>query len=591
MTRSSTALTDYLDAFADADEPFLTYFSFAPDKSIQTATFTRGEFWSLARQAASVLHDASLGCGDCFAHLFSGNRVEDLAFRLAATMTGAVPVTVNWQADTPERIAYKIELTESRLVVTDTGTPAETLDALKRQFPELQFFGVDQLATRPELPEDAFCTDAALDRDATRIIIFTSGTTGRPKGVRLTYRSYVTNRATFESFLQIGPDDRFAPLIVNPLHHTNSTAITDWALRRPRTRLHLVERYATQYWAIVADVGGRGFDRVVAPSVSRHFDYLENLRVEDRLPVDLETLKDAMHHVDFLIGSAPVGPTTINRLVEYTGRIPLVRFGSTETCLQVMGTPLTLSEDERLAAFRKGWAHVRDGEAHGGYYIGRPHPPYTECRVVRGVARDDDGYLVDCDEGEPGYLITRGENLMSGYVKNPEATREVMHEDGWYSGLRDVCFRLTSEVDGEDDFYWMSRDSAMLIRGGVNYSYDQINAELKSFITGKYGLAEDAFDVAVVGLHLTSEHDDDCCVTVELKTPEARALKSEIEQTFLKDAADGVSKGSKPDFLRFAEIPRNFKGAILVPELKKTYEKRGQTPFLDRQSNKRLEGP
>ncbi|HUU42233.1 MAG TPA: hypothetical protein VMX57_00550, partial [Planctomycetota bacterium] len=101
-----------------------------------------------------------------------------------------------------------------------------------------------------------------------------------------------------------------------------------------------------------------------------------------------------------------------------------------------------------------------------------------------------------------------------------------------------------------------------------NYSYDQVNADLRGFVAGRYGLAEDAFDVAVVGLRLTSEHDDDCCVTVELKTPEAEKLKGEIERTFLVDAADAVPKGSRPGFVRFAPIPRNFKGAILVPELK-----------------------
>ena len=566
MAQTSPALADYLPAFADAGEPFLTYFFFAADKSVRCEELTRGEFWSLARRAAHVLRTTGLGKGDCFAHYFSGNRVGDLAFRVAATMTGAVPVTVNWQADTPEAIAFKIDLTECRLVVIDSDVPTESLDVLRTRFPELGVFRVEELSAQPELPEDEFSTD--VDRDATRIIIFTSGTTGRPKGVRLPYRSYVTNRKTFESFLQIRDTDRFAPLIVNPLHHTNSTAITDWALRRPGTRLHLVERYSTQYWSVVADVASREYDRIVAPSVSRHFDFLENLRQQEKLPVPLDVLKAAMRRVDFLIGSAPVGPTTIRRLQEYTGRVPLVRFGSTETCLQVMGTPLTLSEEQRLAAFRKGWAHEWKGEEQGGYYIGRAHPGCTECRIVRGISREDADYLIDCEEGEPGYVITRGGNLMSGYVKDEEATREVMHEDGWYSGLRDICFWLTSDADGERDYYWMTRDSAMLIRGGANYGYGRINAELKTFVAERYGLSEDAFDLAVVGLRLQSEHEDDCCVTVELTSGEALAKRAQIEHTFLSDAKGSVSKGARPDRLRFARIPRNFKGAILVPQLK-----------------------
>ncbi len=567
MSEVSCALREYADAFGKPDQPFLDYFSFADDKSPRCESFTRGEFWSMAKRAARVLTGSSLGLGDCFAHYFTANRWQDLAFRLAATMTGTVPVTINWQADSPERIAYKIKLTVCRLVVVDRGTPTDTLDMLRERFPGLAVFDSERLTEQPELPESEFCTDESLGPDATRIIIFTSGTTGQPKGVCLTYRSYRCNRDTFESFLQVGPGDLFAPLVVNPMHHTNSTSLTDWALRRPDTRLQLVERYSSQYWALLPGIVEKGYERIIAPSVSRHFDYLENLRVENRLPLEVDTLKQAMNKVEFLIGSAPVGPTTIGRLQEYAGRIPWVRFGSTETCLQVMGTPLYLSEDERLRAFQKGWRHTRSGDAQPGFYIGRAHPPFTETRIVRSITRSDEDYFVDCDEGEQGYLITRGDNLMREYVKNADATYEALHDGGWYTGLKDICFRLTSDIDGQDDFYWVSRDSALMIRGAANYSYSQINAEVKSFIGERYSLPADAFDVAVVGLKITSEHEDDCCVTVELVTDEARAKRNEIAETFLIEAAKRVSKGAKPDRLRFAAIPRNFKGAILVREL------------------------
>lgn len=66
----------------------------------------------------------------------------------------------------------------------------------------------------------------------------------------------------------------------------------------------------------------------------------------------------------------------------------------------------------------------------------RPHPPHTECRVVRNVDKNrrgdpDSGYLVDCTEGEPGLIITRGGHIMSGYVGDDAATAEAIHEGGW----------------------------------------------------------------------------------------------------------------------------------------------------------------
>jgi acyl-CoA synthetase (AMP-forming)/AMP-acid ligase II len=159
---------------------------------------------------------------------------------------------------------------------------------------------------------------------------------------------------------------------------------------------------------------------------------------------------------------------------------------------------------------------------------------------------------------------------MSGYVNNPRETRAAFHE-GWYTGMKDICFGLKNEDDGELDFYWVSRESTLLIRGGANYAYDQINAELKRFIATHYELAAEAFDVAIVGLRIDSEHEDSCCVTIEPKTAEAEDRMAKIQETFQAVARDGVSKGARPDYVRIGKIPRNFKGAILVNELAKEF--------------------
>lgn len=532
---------------------------------------TRGQFWSLAKKAGSVIQKSGCKVENCFAHCFGSNHYYDLVLRLAAIMTGTIPVTINWQADTIDRIFYKIDLTECRLVVTDSCFSAEHLDSINKQFPRLPIFHVDHLDRQEEIREDEFAFH--IDPEFTRIIVFTSGTTGQPKGVQLPYRAYQTNRSTFEQFLEIKPEDRFAVLVVNPLHHANSTAITDWAMRRPGSQIHLIERYSSDYWKILTHVVFRDYDRVVAPTVSRHFDFLENLDAQNSLPVEMERLKAAMEKTDFLIGSAPVGPTTIRRVQHYASQIPSVRFGSTETCLQIIGIPRHLWEKSKLRIFQRGWNHQVKGEPYPGYYIGRPHPPHTRARIVKSITPDDTGYMKDCDIGQPGYLITRGKNLMSGYVKDEEETRKVFH-DGWYTGLKDICFVLINEEDGELDYYWVSRESTLLIRGGVNYSYDQINSELMDFVSNQYGLPEDSFDVSVVGLKVNSEHEDSCCVAIEMRDEEARKKIEEIEKTFKDLAKQHVSKGARPDYVLFGPIPRNFKGSVLVKELTAQFKQR-----------------
>ena len=249
-SKPSEALSDYLPAFSAerCDEPFLTFYSIAPDKSLQTKTLSRGVFWDLSVKAAGVLRDYGLVAGDTCVHYFSDNAVEDLAFRLGATMLGTVPVTVNWQADTPERVVYKITLAKAKLLLYDAGVPVDVLGKCTAEAPAVKHFASSALEgySAPPLPEGAFA--GGLTRVDTRIVIFTSGTTGNPKGVNLAYSAYCCNRLTFEQFLQVEehPATRFCPVVTNPFHHTNTTAVTDWALRRPGSHLHLLQRYTTQ---------------------------------------------------------------------------------------------------------------------------------------------------------------------------------------------------------------------------------------------------------------------------------------------------------------------------------------------------------
>eukprot|EP00928_Gymnodinium_smaydae_P062401 TRINITY_DN46279_c0_g1_i1.p1 TRINITY_DN46279_c0_g1~~TRINITY_DN46279_c0_g1_i1.p1 ORF type:complete len:640 (+),score=129.68 TRINITY_DN46279_c0_g1_i1:65-1921(+) len=592
----SPALASYLPAFQGehADAAFLTYYTPGEDKKLVGTSYTRAEFWSLAKKAAYVLKRAGLQRGDAHLHYFSGNQLADLAFRLASVFLGTVPVTINWEADTPERIVYKAQVTKAKIVIYDNGTPSDHLDVLCKAVPGMiKFLGDGILDLHcGEIREDEFCNESSLADDDARIVIFTSGTTGDPKGVELAYRSYDCNRSTFEQFLTVeDAATPFTAVVTNPMHHTNSTAITDWSLRRPGARLLYVQKYTTNYWEVMAlagcpeGVANKGDEaiaaaiaarkssgmRVVAPLVSKHFDFLDSLATSGKLPMKPDLLRDAFKDIVLLVGSAPVGPTTVERLQKHCGCLPTVRFGSTETCLQVIGTHLCLSAEQRLRAFQAGWAHEWAGEPKCGYYIGRPHPSFTQAKVVKSVDQKAENYMVECEVGEPGQLVTRGRNIMKCYVGQPEKTAEVIDSEGWYTNLGDVCFCLKSQDDGELDFYWQGRDSALLIKGGSNYSYEQINAELKKFLVGVYGLPDDSFDLAVVGLRISSEHEDDCIATIELKSDDAKAKQAEMQSTIM-DKCKGLKKSNKPDKVRFAKIPRNFKGACEVKVLKKDCE-------------------
>lgn len=238
LAKLSSAQREYLVGFAPerAAEPFLTWYTVAPDKSLNATNYTRGEFLTLALRGCRVLRAANVGAGDCHTHCFSCNTVGDLAFRLAAVLCGTTPVTINWQADSAEKVLYKVQITSSKLLLFDDETPADVLQLLAKDAPTLQSFNVGSLEQQPALSLHEACTPASALATAdtkTRIVIFTSGTTGNPKGVQLAYSAYRCNRHTFEDFLHAGDGKRLLAVVVNPMHHTNSTAIVRARRRLP----------------------------------------------------------------------------------------------------------------------------------------------------------------------------------------------------------------------------------------------------------------------------------------------------------------------------------------------------------------------
>ena len=88
-------------------------------------------------------------------------------------------------------------------------------------------------------------------------------------------------------------------------------------MRRKGAVIHLLQHYTTSYWKILADVARDIRGKFIAPLVSRHFDFLENLSNESRLPVNEDSIKEALSRTDVLIGSAPVGPLTIQRVLSF----------------------------------------------------------------------------------------------------------------------------------------------------------------------------------------------------------------------------------------------------------------------------------
>ncbi len=560
----SSPRDEYLAAFSESEAPFLYYYTLE-DGEIKTQLLTRGLFFELACRGVNCLIGQGLNQGDRVVHCFSDNSPYDLILRLAEVLAGAVPAIVNWQADNEERILYKVNAAKAKIIFYDQGFEKK-IDNMRPALGGKTLLPVSVLETFT--PASA-CDFPASSYEDEKGIIFTSGTTGLPRGAILSHRSYLTNRLTFEDYFRLPPSLPIDLLLVNPLHHTNSSALSDWGMRRKNAVIHLVQRYSTLFWRILARVKEKKRAVLITSLVPLHFDFLEKLQEEAKLPIGEDELAEALSETEILIGSAPVGPATVKNALKFSKRLPHVRFGSTETCLQVMAIPVAMTHDETMAAFVSGWQHCYKEEKTPGYYIGREQHPFTRVRIVKAIDPGREGYMRPCEPGEPGYLITQGANLMSSYADDEEATDAVFRE-GWYTGLRDMGFALSAR-DGGLDYYWMGRDSAMLIRGGANYAYEQVAADLSRVLIEEFRLAPEQFKLAVVGLTKDSEHEDSCCVTIELAET-AADKKEELGRNFISVAKEKVPKGCRPDYVRFGEIPCSFKGAVLYPQLKEEFK-------------------
>jgi len=298
----------------------------------------------------------------------------------------------------------------------------DCIESIRGELPHLKSvitFDDEAEATRDI--KDVTVPTHEIGKDDDAIIIYTSGTTGKPKGCLLTHGNVIANARQISEWLRFTSNDRL--LTVMPLFHMNAVSVTTMsALYAGGSTVISPKFSASQFWEIISDYQITSFGSVATMLSILLSTY------PDGVPEGLETdqLRFAM------CGSAPV-PAEIMKKFEETFNCPVVEgYGLSEsTCRSTFNPP-----DERR----------RPGSC--GLPIG------NEMKVVD----DNDNEVPD---GELGEIVLRGENILKGYFKSPEAT-ETAFRNGWFH-TGDVGYR-----DQDGFFYIVDRKSDMIIRGGEN---------------------------------------------------------------------------------------------------------------------------
>jgi fatty-acyl-CoA synthase len=400
--------------------------AFTPDKP---ATIFEGEILNYAalrariEQAARALKAEFGVCrGDRIA-ILSLNRPDYLVLLYACARLGAMLVPLNWRLAVAEQLFILSDASVKVLVLEQAF--AEILPELNKSLPDTGIVGLDFDPPKGSA-FDALLTRARgdgrnphTDLSCPLLIVYTSGTTGRPKGAVLRQEALLWNAVMSQHMHGLTSSDHI--LTVLPFFHVGGLNIQTTPALQHGATVTIHPRF-TQDPPLAAIARAPPTLTVLVPAtiqaVTEHPDWAST---------DLSSLKAIS------TGSTIVPPHLIDRFV--ARGVPVLQvYGSTETCPVAIYTKL-------------------GGDLSRAGSTGLPGL-CCEAAVI-----DDSG--AELPPGTPGEIAVRGPNVFYQYWGNEDATREALH-DGWYRtgdiGRRDA-----------DGYFWVhDRKKNLIISGGEN---------------------------------------------------------------------------------------------------------------------------
>jgi fatty-acyl-CoA synthase len=377
---------------------------------------TYGELDELADAFVGGFAQAGLGRGDRVATL-TGNSPEHVAVLFACAKAGLVLLPLSWRLS-PVELHYQLDDAEPSLLLVE-GPYEELAAATGHRFDRLEAPRTTEPPPNTTLSGGRLGPESVSDEDGL-LLVYTSGTTGKPKGALLTHANCFWTNLSFDLATGVHSDDVVLQLLpqfhvggwnVHPLlsFWKGATVILERQFEAERVLRLIEEKRVTTMMGV--------------PPI-----YLFLAKEPGFAAADLSSLERAV------VGGAPMPETLLETWAE-RGTAIVQGYGLTEAAPNVLCLP---PED---AVRKLGFA-------------GKPYP-FVDVRLT--------------DEHE---LQVRGPNVFPGYWRNPEATKEVFTSDGWFR-TGDVA-----ECDGEGFYRIKGRLKDMYISGGENVYPAEVEAAL-----------------------------------------------------------------------------------------------------------------
>ncbi|MCC7538894.1 MAG: AMP-binding protein [Deltaproteobacteria bacterium] len=381
---------------------------------------------TLADRLAFGLAERGVVRGDRVA-ILTGNREETVFAWLAANRLGAIAVPMD-PASRPAELGALLAHCRARVVVLESD------DVRARVLAGVGETSRSSVVTPEELASSGSdAPDAAVEPEDVAVLVYTSGTTGRPKAVMQTHRTYVLTAEAYPSWLGLGSADHLYGCL--PLFHINAQAYATMGSLWAGIPLTLVERFsASRFWGDVARSGATALNAVGA--------------MIHILLARPESAADRAHRLRLVYAALALPEPQHRAFEERFGVQMIVGYGMSES---TFGTVWPRGVTPR----------------HGTMGTLRQHPRLGAINRAR-VVRDDGS---DAAPDEPGELWLSNPATMRGYWEDEAATRATL-VDGWLR-TGDLVRR-----DADGWYTFVSRIKDVLRRRGHNVAPAEIEAAL-----------------------------------------------------------------------------------------------------------------